>query len=70
MPVVNITNLAWSLPVKTGSLQIFNHRVSNISTGQAGKACKDRIFNTEIDTEGGEEVGISQLDKNLPDRLR
>ena len=34
--VVNITNLTWSLPVKTGSIPVFHHRVGYISAGQAG----------------------------------
>ena len=33
--VVNLTDLTWSFPVKTESLQAFNFRVSNISAGQA-----------------------------------
>ena len=34
-PIINIYNLTWSLLIKMGSLQIFDHRVSNISAGQA-----------------------------------
>ena len=33
--MVNITDLTWTLPVKAGSLQVFNQRVGNI-LGQAG----------------------------------
>ena len=28
-------NLTWLIPVKTGNLQVFYHRISNISAGQA-----------------------------------
>ena len=35
-PLVNITNLIWTLPVKTGSLPVFNRRAGNILAGQAG----------------------------------
>ena len=34
-PVINITDPTWSLPIKTGGLQIFECRVSNIPAGQA-----------------------------------
>ena len=38
-----ITNLTWSLPVKSRSLQVFNHRVGNISAGQARKTSQHAI---------------------------
>ena len=34
-PFVKISDLTWSLLVKTRSLQVFGHRVGNISAGQA-----------------------------------
>ena len=42
-PVVNITDLTWSLLVKMGSLPVFNCRVGNISVGQAGNTYRQAV---------------------------
>ena len=46
LPVVIITDLTWTLPVKTRSLPVFIRRVVNISTEQARNiqtSCKHKI---------------------------
>ena len=47
-PVINIPDLTWSLPVKTGSLQVFERS-------------KTERTDSEMDTEAGEEAVMSQL---------
>ena len=41
-PVVNISNLTWTLPIKTRSLPVFNHKVSYI-LGQAGNTSRKAV---------------------------
>ena len=42
-PFVNITDLTWTLPVKRGSRPVSNHRVGNISAGQAGNTYRQAV---------------------------
>ena len=42
-PVANITDLTWTLPVKTGSLLVFKNIVDNISEGQARNTNRQAI---------------------------
>ena len=42
-PVVNITHLTWTLPIKIESIPVFSHRVGNISEGQAGNTYRQAV---------------------------
>ena len=42
-PDINITDLTWSLPIKSGSLPVFSRRVGNISAGQARNTYRQAV---------------------------